>query len=268
MKVPRNLVRTSRSLSAVIFIRYSLREGFVRSLSTTSPPLHRTFAFYKPDGYLSQFVNNGQIKKRQRMIGELFDRSTPGRNATAHFSGLMTIGRLDEMSEGLLLVTTDGALSHYVNTGGIEKEYYAQLDGLITKDAARELEFGVDISTKSGGGGDPYRTFPCRVVLLKKETTDNLPPRRKKIRDDRHGPTSWISITLREGKNRQVRRMTAAIGFPTLRLIRVRVGCICLFGAGDQDGSRGDIRKIQIIPGEFQELGKDELSALKTSGPF
>jgi len=211
------------------------------------------------------------------MLGELFDQAT---NATttenSNNSGittttlplqfppeLMPIGRLDEMSEGLLLVTTSGTLTHRVNTGGVEKEYWCQLDGVITEDARKELAAGgFEISIQSGGGGELWRPSPCRVVVLEDEQIETLPPRRKKVRDDRHGPTSWVSVTIKEGKNRQVRRMTAAIGYPTLRLVRVRVGCIYLLGC--DDGGRE--RRLQ--PGGIRELEEKELSMLNTLTGF
>lgn len=134
----------------------------------------------------------------------------------------MAIGRLDEDSEGLLLLTTDGKMSEYFRSEEIEKEYYAQVDGLIDQSAIDKLQHGVEIGIRN----IKYQTKPCTVFKL--ATIPGFPPRIKKIRDDRHGPTSWISITLKEGKERQVRKMTAAVGFPTLRLIRIRIGSMLL----------------------------------------
>jgi len=135
----------------------------------------------------------------------------------------MAIGRLDQDSEGLLLLTTDGKISEYVRGRKVEKEYYAQVDGLITPDAIAQLQRGgLQISHEK----QPYLTLPCAAFLL--EPAPDFPERSRRVRDDRHGPTSWVSITLTEGKNRQVRKMTAAVGFPTLRLIRVRIGEIKL----------------------------------------
>ena len=173
---------------------------------------HQHFALYKPYGYLSQFVNNGQKQKSKKLLGSLYNFP----------KNSMAIGRLDEKSEGLLLITTDGKLSNHINSSGIEKEYYAQLDGAITDKAIQELCSGVTIGIE----GQKYRTKPCKVTLL--TSTPNLPERSKKIRDDRHGPTSWISVILQEGKFRQVRKMTSAVGFPTLRLVRMRVGKLTL----------------------------------------
>ena len=130
--------------------------------------------------------------------------------------------RLDEDSEGLLLLTTDGMMSEIVRSKKVEKEYFVQVDGQITQAAVDVLKAGVEI----GFNGKRYVTRKCEAHIL--ETIPDFPPRTQKIRDDRHGPTSWISVTIREGKFRQVRKMTAAVGFPTLRLVRVRVGDIHL----------------------------------------
>jgi len=93
---------------------------------------------------------------------------------------------------------------------------------LITDEAIHKLQQGVEIGIRNV----KYLTKPCRASRL--ETIPDFPPRIRKIRDDRHGPTSWVSITLTEGKERQIRKMTAATGFPTLRLMRVRIGTIFL----------------------------------------
>jgi 23S rRNA pseudouridine2457 synthase len=172
---------------------------------------HQHFIIHKPFGYLSQFVTDA---KKKKLLGELHDFPV----------GTMAIGRLDQDSEGLLLLTTDGKQSEYVRSKKIEKEYYAQVDGLITPEAISQLQQGVEIGMRN----DRYRTLPCKAFKL--VAPPAFPERSRKIRDDRHGPTSWVSITLTEGKNRQVRKMTAAVGFPTLRLIRVRVGALHLQG--------------------------------------
>ena len=179
------------------------------------PQPHRHFVLYKPCGYLSQFVNNGPKKGRKRLLGELGTFPV----------GTMAVGRLDEQSEGLLLLTTDGKTSQLICSGRVEKEYYAQVDGMITGEAVAKLSQGVEI----GIHGRKYMTKPCTVSAIPGEP--DYPPGRA-IRDARHGPVSWVSITLREGKFRQIRKMTAAAGFPTLRLLRVRIGCIRLDGMG------------------------------------
>ena len=174
---------------------------------------HRHFKMFKPDGYLTQFVYTG-IKKNKKLLGELHDFP----------EGTMAIGRLDQDSEGLLLLTTDGKLSEKIRSKKVEKEYYVLVDGLVTVDAIIKLQKGVEISIE----GEKYRTLPCRVFKLKEIPT--FPDRKKRIRDDRHGPSTWISVTVTEGKFRQVRKMTAAVGLPTLRLVRVRIGKLQLEG--------------------------------------
>lgn len=174
--------------------------------------MHKHFVIYKPYGYLSQFSSNASKQQSKKFLGMLYDFP----------EGIMPIGRLDEKSEGLLLLTTDGKMSDFINSQKVDKEYYAQVNGDITRAAIEQLSKGVEI----GFEGKKYQTKPCKVFKL--DAIPELPVRSKKIRDDRHGPTSWISITLNEGKFRQVRKMTSAVGFPTLRLVRVRVGHIRL----------------------------------------
>ena len=130
----------------------------------------------------------------------------------------MAIGRLDQDSEGLLLLTTDGKTSEEIRGRQVEKEYYVQVDGLIDDKAIGKLKSGVEI----GINGRKYITAPCKAHRLL--TSPLFPERGRKIRDERHGPTSWISVILTEGKFRQVKKMTAAVSFPTLWLIRVRIG--------------------------------------------
>ncbi|MGB3587656.1 MAG: pseudouridine synthase [Tunicatimonas sp.] len=173
---------------------------------------HRHFIIHKPFGYLSQFVNNQNRRRNKKLLGELHDFPV----------GTMAIGRLDEDSEGLLLLTTDGKVSMLVRSKNVEKEYHVQVDGTITDESVRQLQQGVDIATR----GKTYRTLPAKATKL--DSPPTYPPRTKRIRDERHGPTSWLSITITEGKFRQIRKMTAAVGFPTLRLIRVRIGSIAL----------------------------------------
>ncbi len=169
---------------------------------------HQHFKIFKPYGFLSQFLP--ESRKKKHLLGELFN--FPDKT--------MAIGRLDHDSEGLLLLTTDGMMSYKVRDKSIEKEYYVQVDGEITSEAISQLQSGVEITIN----GTKYLTLPCKAIKLDGEP--QLPTRGRKIRDARHGPTSWLSITLGEGKNRQIRKMTAAVGFATLRLIRVRIGDI------------------------------------------
>ena len=166
---------------------------------------HRHFIIHKPWGMISQFVN--PAKRKKALLGDLYDFP----------QGTMAIGRLDVPSEGLLLLTTDGKVSEEIRSSKYEKEYYVQLDGFITESEIEHLKNGVEIGVK----GVKYTTKPGKAFRIK---DPKFPLRSQKIRDERHGPTSWISISIREGKFRQVRKMTAAVGFPTLRLIRVRIG--------------------------------------------
>lgn len=168
----------------------------------------QNFKIYKPYGYLSQFINNQNTRRNKKLLSELHDFP----------AGIMAIGRLDETSEGLLLLTTNGIISEQVRSKKVEKEYYVQVDGKITTEALIKLAKGIEISIN----GIKYNTLPGRARELK--DSPKFPERKRKIRDSRHGPTSWISITIVEGKFRQVRKMTAAVGYPTLRLVRVRIG--------------------------------------------
>ncbi len=190
--------------------------------------MHRHFIFHKPYGYLSQFVC--ELKKK-KLLGELYNFP----------EGTMSIGRLDEHSEGLLLLTTDGKESARICMGHkIEKEYWVQVDGLITDEAIARMQQGVEIGIK----GEKYETKPCTAFRL--EGDPGFPERSRKIRDPRHGPTSWVSITVKEGKFRQIRKMTAVVGFPTLRLVRVRIGDLRL----------GNLQAGEVI--EVDELKVDD----------
>jgi 23S rRNA pseudouridine2457 synthase len=182
---------------------------------------HRHFIFHKPYGTISQFVNPN--KRKKKLLGEHYN--FPEKT--------MAIGRLDVNSEGLLLLTTDGKISEFIRSKKIEKEYYVQVDGNITEKAVKKLRQGVEI----GFDGKKYITKHCNCSSINKPNFKN---RTQKIRDDRHGPTSWISITIKEGKFRQVRKMTAAVGFPTLRLIRVRIGKVLLKGI-----NLGEVKEVK-----------------------
>ncbi len=168
--------------------------------------MHRHFLIHKPHGYLSQFIY--EKKRHKKLLGELYNFP----------EGTMAIGRLDEDSEGLLLLTTDGMMSEIVRSKTVEKEYYAQVDGIINEEAIAQLIKGVEIGFK----GIRYTTKECDAKIIS-QLPESIGEGRR-IRDERHGPTSWVSITLTEGKFRQVRKMTAAVGFPTLRLVRIRIG--------------------------------------------
>lgn len=188
---------------------------------------HQHFALYKPYGYISQFLSNQKLqKKRHKFLGDLYNFPP----------NTMAIGRLDEPSEGLLLLTTDGKVSEQIRSSSVEKEYYVQVDGQITTAALDLLIKGVEIGVE----GEKYLTKPCLARIL--EQTPSLPERAKKIRDDRHGPTSWISVTIKEGKFRQVRKMTAAVGFPTLRLVRYRISNFTI-----ESMKAAEVREINLL---------------------
>lgn len=157
------------------------------------------FVIYKPFGIHSQFSGEDSLKE----VGDFPPEVYP-------------VGRLDRDSEGLLLITNDKALNHYLLHPRFEhsRTYLVQVEGLPTQEALRQLEEGVDINLK----GEMYRTKKARATLLAEPPT--LPERNPPIRVRLSVPDSWLALELIEGKNRQVRRMTAAVGFPTLRLVR------------------------------------------------
>lgn len=140
-------------------------------------------------------------------------------------------GRLDADSEGLLVLTDDGALQHAVSHPDkkLPKTYWVQVEGIPDAPALHRLTSGVSI--------DGLPTLPCKATRLAEPA--NLWPRNPPIRYRKSIPTSWLEIELQEGRNRQVRRMTAAVGFPTLRLVRVRIGDWALDGL-----SPGDYRVV------------------------
>lgn len=172
---------------------------------------------------MTQFIYNN--KRKKRLLGELYDFPP----------GTMAIGRLDEASEGLLFLTTNGKVSALVRGRKIEKEYHVQVDGLASQDEVDVLKLGVEI----GINGEKYMTLPCEARLLE---DPEYPERSRRVRDDRHGPTSWVSITIKEGKYRQVRKMTAAVGLPTLRLIRYRIGSTTIEGLYS-----GDVKEVDLF---------------------
>ncbi|HEX8603352.1 MAG TPA: pseudouridine synthase [Pseudoduganella sp.] len=149
-------------------------------------------------------------------------------------------GRLDADSEGLLLLTDDGKLQHAIAHPDRKeaKTYLVQVDGVADAGALGRLQAPLDL-------GD-FVTKPCRAVRI--ATPEWLWPRNPPIRTRADKPTSWLAITLQEGKNRQVRRMTAAVGLPTLRLVRSAIGAVSL-------------ATHPLMPGEWMEIGADDLKA-------
>jgi 23S rRNA pseudouridine2457 synthase len=152
------------------------------------------------------------------------------------------VGRLDYDSEGLLLLTNDTSINHQLLHPSFEhkRTYWVQVDGAITADAASQLAKGVAISID----GQQYKTKPAVVQLLPDDI--NVPDRNPPIRFRKTIPATWASITLTEGKNRQVRKMFAAVGFPVLRLIRAQLG-------------NYTIEKMQ--PGDLLSLTEQEVKA-------
>ncbi|MCK6578898.1 MAG: pseudouridine synthase [Anaerolineae bacterium] len=190
----------------------------------------RVFRFWKPYGILTRFTD------------------AEGRPTLADFiaiPGIYAAGRLDMDSEGLLLLTDDGGLAHRLTDPRFAhpRTYWAQVERLPGETALARLRSGVDLSE----GGKPWRTRPAMAVLL--DAPPDLPDRLVPIRYRANVPTAWIALTLTEGKNRQVRRMTAAVGHPTLRLVRWSIGAITLEGleVGEiQPLSPLEIRQLQL----------------------
>jgi 23S rRNA pseudouridine2457 synthase len=185
----------------------------------------RYFIVYKPFNVLSQFTSN----EGKPTLKDFF--FVP--------ADVYPVGRLDFDSEGLLLLTNDKQLNHRLLDPKFahEREYWVQVDGQINEAALQRLRSGVTINID----GKPYTTRRCQVELFDSEP--GVPVRDPPIRYRAHIPTSWIKIVLQEGKNRQVRKMTAQAGFPTLRLIRHRIGNITLDGL-----QPGEMREIVNFP--------------------
>jgi 23S rRNA pseudouridine2457 synthase len=180
-------------------------------------------AFYKPFDVLSQFT-----------------QEHPSHRTLAEFGfppDVYPIGRLDRDSEGLLLLSDEARWNDLLLNPkhGHRRTYHAQVEGSVTEAALKQLSDGLDL-------GD-FKSKRCEASLLSHEP--NHPPRNPPIRFRKTVPTSWIELTLTEGKNRQVRRMTAAVGFPTLRLIRVTIGGLTTTSLG-------------LSPGQWRELEKNE----------
>lgn len=163
------------------------------------------FVIYKPYNILSQFTDEGNKKGLNSII------SLP--------KDCYPVGRLDSDSEGLLLITNDKSVNNrLLNPHSQHKRtYLVQVDGDITEEAVSQLRSGVTIKVE----GRPYSTLPSDVEKIDEP---ELPPRNPPVRFRKSIPTSWIKVSLIEGKNRQVRHMTAAVGFPTLRLVRSQIG--------------------------------------------
>jgi 23S rRNA pseudouridine2457 synthase len=187
--------------------------------------------FHKPYDVLSQFT-----------------QEQPGQRTLAEFgfpAGVYPIGRLDRDSEGLILLSDE---AHWTDKllnprRAHPRTYHAQVDGAATDTALAPLRRGVQLKD--------FRALPCKVRVLSADPGHG--PRTPPIRYRKEIPTSWLELTLTEGKNRQVRRMTAAICHPTLRLIRVAMGRLELKGLG-------------LAAGEWRELSTEEIRALLSEG--
>ncbi len=183
------------------------------------------YIFYKPFQVLSRFSPEGDKK----VLGSFFPHLK---------KDVYPVGRLDYDSEGLLLLTNDKQLTHrllypmFVH----EREYWVQVEGTAEPEATRKLADGVIINIE----GKPYRSRKAKAVIMTKEP--DVPQRNPPIRFRKNIPTSWLSLCITEGKNRQVRKMTAAVGLPTLRLIRHRIGNVSLEG---------------MLPGDMRKAGPE-----------
>jgi pseudouridine synthase len=184
--------------------------------------------FYKPYDVLSQFTDE--------------DPTTATRKTLKDFISIplvYPVGRLDRDSEGLLLLTNDNFVKHRLIDPKFAhpRTYWVQVEKIPDETALKQLSLGVQLSD--------YRTKPAQVKLL--STEPSLPPRDPPIRFRKTIPTAWLELTLTEGRNRQVRKMTAAVGFPTLRLVRVAIANLTLNG---------------LEPGEWRDLTEVELKKL------
>lgn len=149
------------------------------------------------------------------------------KSTLAHFldvpSNVYPLGRLDEDSEGLLLLSSERTLMKPYSEKGTEKEYWVQVEGMPTEASLVQLTKGIQLIIKG-----KKQLLRARFAGVFEEARQLVPERDPPIRQRQHIPDCWLKIVLNEGKNRQIRRMTAAIGFPTLRLIRVRIGQVTL----------------------------------------
>ena len=170
------------------------------------------YAIYKPFGMLSQFSREHPSHQTLADLSFNFDKD------------VYPIGRLDKDSEGLLLLSNNRSINHSLlhPNKAHPRSYWVQVEGQITPEALQQLGTGVDITINK----KRYNTRPAKVQLLAQ--TPLIPNRNPPIRYRKNQPTSWINLTLIEGKNRQVRRMTAAVGFPTLRLVRHQIVDLCI----------------------------------------
>ncbi len=192
--------------------------------------MYKYYLLNKPFGLLSQFTREGGYLS----LADI-DYDWP--------SDVYSVGRLDTDSEGLLLLTNDKRLNSELLSpeNGHPRTYHAQVEGTPTFSDMRTIMSPMQLKIK----GRFFKTKPCKASIL--DPQPNYPARKPPIRVRKNIPDTWISITLTEGKNRQVRKMTAQSGFPTLRLIRESIGPFKLKG---------------MEPGEVREISSDEINAL------
>jgi len=185
----------------------------------------RYILFYKPYDVLTQFTDHNSGETQRRTLKDYI-----------LIPDVYAVGRLDRDSEGLLLLTDDGLMQHRISDPKFAhpRTYWVQVEGIPDAGAIAALQTGVTIQD--------YRTRSAKVQLLLEEPP--LPPREPPIRFRKSIPTAWLEMTLTEGRNRQVRRMTAAVGFPTLRLVRCAIGHLLLEG---------------LKPGDWRELTQTDL---------
>jgi 23S rRNA pseudouridine2457 synthase len=191
--------------------------------------MYRYFIIHKPYGVLSQFSKEGN----QATLADLYDFP----------KDVYPVGRLDSDSEGLLILTNDKNLNYKLLNPKFKhlRTYWVQVDGAINNEAIEKLKSGITININ----GKQHKTLPAKVKII--EPPIEIEERNPPVRYRKNIPTSWIEISLTEGKNRQVRKMTAAVGFPTLRLIRIKIEQLSLF---------------PLKSGEVKELQKQEIYRL------
>jgi len=189
--------------------------------------MHRYFLIHKPFNYLSQFTKEVPSHLTLADLGDFPKEVYP-------------VGRLDKDSEGLLLLTDDKKLNHKLLNPEFKhpRTYWAQVEGAISQKAVEELRSGVDIRINK----KTHHTLPAEIEML--ENNPPLEERDPPVRFRAKIPTSWIQLTLVEGKNRQVRRMCAKVGFPVLRLVRVSIGGLKLEGI--ERGTFVEIKETDI----------------------
>lgn len=187
----------------------------------------RFLLFYKPYDVLSQFTDEKSTVRHSTLKDYI------------PISDVYPVGRLDRDSEGLLLLTNNGRVQHQLSDPRFQhpRTYWVQVEHVPDEAALEQIRRGVTIQD--------YRTRPAQAQLL--NAAPDLPPRDPPIRFRKSIPTAWLELTLTEGKNRQVRRMTASIGYPTLRLVRVAIAHLNLKG---------------LQPGQWRDLTLEELKPL------